>query len=352
LDHRKVLSPDLVLPKSEKLPEITLTFDQALMTITQENLKKDLYYLAGQELEGRMSGKKGNRLAADYIEGKYKSFGLPTVRQRFPVNRWNPGPQNETGDSYSENVFAWIDGQDPVLKDEIVVIGAHFDHIGYGPRASLANSGKLAIHPGADDNGSGTVSLLSIANAFSKIKASLKRTVVFMSFSGEEMGLVGSKYYCDNPMFPKQSPSISKHVAMINLDMVGYLNQSNQWGRGESVISSDDLTKLIDGLNKKYSFAKSISGQGTGASDHASFYNKKIPVVFLHTGLHSNYHKPSDTPDKINYAGMCEIAKYGFELSWNVIGGITPPVFNHASFKEIKPTNDHCHPGLPFIKGD
>jgi Zn-dependent M28 family amino/carboxypeptidase len=321
-------------PKPDKTPE------QVSASISAAELKAALTHLAGPDLEGRMSGKKGNRLAADYIEGKFKGFGLKTMRQKFPMGRYNPGPKNEQGDDFSENVIGYVEGVDPAVRDQIVVVGAHMDHLGYGPRGSMA-TGRTAVHPGADDNASGTVALMEIARGFSMIKDKVKRTTVFIAFSGEEMGLVGSKYYCGNPLFPAGSPSISKHVAMINMDMIGYLKV----GRSQPVFfnegSSVDLDKAIGELNGKYSFAKSISGRGAGGSDHAPFYNMRVPVVCLHTGQHRLYHTPEDTAERINYDGLEQVTRYAFELCWRVANGQSPPAFNHAGFRVMTYDNDH-----------
>lgn len=317
------------------------TFNDALDSIKEEELKKDLYYLASNELEGRMSGKAGNVIAAKFIKEKFEKLGLETMYHKFNIKRLNPGPKKETGDDFTQNVYAWIPGNDPKYKNEIVVIGAHMDHIGYGP--SMSRSRQIAIHPGADDNASGTVALLEIAEAFSLIKDEIKRTVVFQAYSAEEMGLLGSRYYCDNPVFPIGKPDIQKHIAMINFDMVGYLNKGVYFAGFNEGDSSVELGDIIDVLNKKYVFAKQITSRGTGGSDHASFYNKRIPIAFLHTGGHPYYHTPNDTADKINFNGVEKVARYGFELAWGVVQSENPPKFNNESFKAMSYDHDHGH---------
>lgn len=322
-------------------------FEDAVSSISSQQLKEDLTYLASDELEGRMSGKKGNIVAAEYIKKKFEEFGLPTMYHKFSIERMNPGPKREQGDDFTQNIYAWIEGTDPVLKDQIVVIGAHMDHIGYGPSMSRTPN-KREVHNGADDNGSGTVALLEIAKSFSMLKDTLKRTVVFQAYSAEEMGLIGSRFYCSNPVFPKENPSIQKHVFMLNMDMIGYLGQGQyfvNWSAGDSSI---DIGKFIDELNDKYPFAKRITSRGSGGSDHASFYNKKVPIAFLHTGLHPYYHTPSDDTDRINFEGMEKVARYGFELAWKVVQSENAPQFNLAKFKELPYTHDHGHPEMPF----
>lgn len=317
-----------------------VSFEQALAEISSQDLKDNLYYLASDTLEGRMSGKRGNVTAADFIYEKFKAAGLPTVVQKFPIQRMNPGPKNEVGDNFTQNIYAWIEGKE--FKDEVVVIGAHMDHIGYGPAMSRTPR-RLEIHNGADDNASGTVALLEIAEAFAKVKDQVKRTVVFQAYSAEEMGLIGSRYYCDNPMFPLERPDINKHIFMLNMDMIGYLKQGAYHASWHSGESSVDISNIINKLNQKYEFAKSVTSRGTGGSDHASFYNKKVPIAFLHTGLHPYYHTPDDDADRINYIGLEKITKYAFELSWNVVQSEAKPVFDHAKFVKMNYFHDHGH---------
>lgn len=321
-------------------------YEEAVQAITEARLRAGLYYLCSPELEGRMSGKAGNKLAAEYIKKSFEAAGLPAMYHKFSMPRYNPGPKREAGDDFSNNIYAWVEGTDPTLKNEIVVVGAHMDHLGYGPKGSMAPR-RLEIHPGADDNASGTVALMEIARSFAMLKNRVKRTVVFMAFSGEEMGLVGSKFYCDHPVFPKNGPAMSKHVAMINMDMIGYLKGGSFRAEFGNEGSSVDLDRFIGDLNGRYTFAKTISGRGAGGSDHAPFYNKRVPVVCLHTGQHRAYHTPDDTPDKINYKGLEQVARYGFELAWRCGAGDVRPVFDNARFVPMQMDHDHGEP-VPF----
>lgn len=329
-------------PKKE--PEIKYTEKEALESITEEDCKKHVYKLASDELEGRMSGKKGNVLAAEYIESEFKKYGLQTMYDKFNIRRTNPGPKNEVGDDFTQNIYAWIEGEDEELKNEIVVIGAHMDHIGYGP--GMSRSRKIEIHNGADDNASGTAALLEVAQAISKLKP--KRTIVFQAYSAEEMGLIGSRHYVNNPKFPLNNPDIKKHVAMINMDMVGYLNKGYHYAAFLDANSSVDLEKNINELNDKYNFARKITAKGGGGSDHASFYNKRIPVAFLHTGGHPYYHTPEDDADKLNYKGLELVSKYAFELVWKIAEKHERPKFNEVKFKELSYAHDHGNPDMPF----
>jgi hypothetical protein len=333
------IKPKIDVPKK-------LTVLDALEKIDESELKRNLEYLSSNDLEGRMSGKKGNKIAADFMKKKFESFGLPTEYHKFPIKRMNPGPKNEIGDEFTQNVYAWIEGNDPELKSEVVVVGAHMDHIGYGPTMSRSNS-QLKIHPGADDNASGSVALLEIAEAFSVLKDQTKRTVVFMAFSAEEMGLKGSLHYVKNPLFPRDNPNLSKHIFMLNMDMVGHLSK-NKTVAFDDASSSIDIGELIKKFSDKYYFAKKITLRGASGSDHAPFYNRKVPVAFLHTGLHEYYHTPKDTADRINYEGLEKVAKYGFELTWEVCNKVSKPEFDYGSFSEMDYSHDHGHKDSPF----
>ena len=314
------------------------TIESSLAKISSQSAKRTVEFLASDELEGRMSGKKGNVRAASFVKDALESYGYRCSFQKFPISRVNPGPNKEEGDDFTQNVLAWSEGKDPSARDEVVVVGAHMDHIGYGPRMSNA-PGKMKIHPGADDNASGTAALLEIAKCLSNLEN--KRTILFIAFSAEEMGLLGSKYYVEHPTLPESAPSIKKHIFMLNMDMVGYLKK----GRIKAALSSDsssvDITRYIGELGEKYPFAKGITTRSSGGSDHASFYNKRIPVAFLHTGGHDYYHTPLDTPDRLNYEGIEDVSKYASELVWKVCQESRTPVFNHADFKPMQTDHDH-----------
>jgi hypothetical protein len=313
------------------------TFDQAVSEINEGDLKKHMNYLCADGLEGRMSGKKGNRLSAEYVEKQLSGYGMKTKRQRFSISRANPGPKNETGDDWCENIIGWIEGNDSALKEEVMVVGAHMDHIGYGPQWSSARNQGLKIHPGADDNASGTTGLLEIARAHGKMKRQIKRTTIFIAFSGEEMGLIGSRHYCNNPLFPESNPSISKHIFMLNMDMIGRLNSGKtEVGFGDTEQINPDLKGAMQELSAKYPFAREITGSGSGGSDHASFAAKRVPVCILHTGQHAQYHTPQDTVDRINFTGMTKVVKYATELAWLIGQGARPKAYSGNELKTPK----------------
>jgi hypothetical protein len=207
------------------------------------------------------------------------------------------------------NVAFVVDGTDKDLKREAIVIGAHYDHLGRGGAGSLeANSTE--IHHGADDNASGTAALIELAREFASSKSN-KRTLIFVAFSGEEEGLLGSKYYVNNPSWP-----LDRTVAMINLDMVGRLTKDklNVGGVGTATEFRSLVEKMNadDGKRTRIApkFELALNDDGFGPSDHSSFYGKKVPVLFYFTGTHTDYHKPSDTADKINYKGLDKVMSF------------------------------------------
>lgn len=201
-----------------------------------------------------------------------------------------------------KNVVGVLEGTGP-LADETIVIGGHYDHLGYGGAGSLAFNSQ-DIHNGADDNASGTSMVMEMARRLAAQPDPLPRRVVFMLFSAEERGLLGSQHYVDNPLYP-----LNKTVAMINFDMVGRLNETNDvtvYGTG----TSPTFEAIVDGLGKAAGFNIKKIKDGSGPSDHQSFYLKDIPVLFFFTGTHRDYHRPSDDAETINIAGMGRIANY------------------------------------------
>jgi hypothetical protein len=213
----------------------------------------------------------------------------------------------------TQNVVGMIEGSDPVLKDEIIVIGAHYDHLGMGGPGSGSREPKTdAVHNGADDNASGVAGIIEIAERLSAGKNELKRSIVVVAFGAEEMGLLGSKYFVNNPII-----DLDKVVAMFNFDMIGRLNDKNSiaiGGTGTSVESEDLLNKYLDEYGMKASFSR----EGFGPSDHASFYAEDITVFFISTGAHQDYHTPQDDIEFINFEGQKSVSDFSFELIMDV----------------------------------
>src|SRR5262245_50483563 len=198
------------------------------------------------------------------------------------------------------NIIGALPGSDPALKNEWVVVGAHYDHLGLGDSHSLAPSLIGQIHHGADDNASGSSGVIEVANVVSKDKAAFKRSILFMTFAGEELGLLGSNYFVNHPTIPLENV-----MGMINLDMIGRV--TNDLLFVEGVGTSPQFKPWIEEFNKSVGLKVDYSNSGFGGSDHMSFNIKKIPVIFFFSGLHPDYHKPSDTYDKINAPGAIKV---------------------------------------------
>lgn len=261
------------------------------------------------------------------------------------------------------NVAGILDGSDPVLKKETIVIGAHYDHLGLGGEGSLAPR-EGEIHHGADDNASGVAGMLELARIFSSQRSRPKRTLVFIAFSGEEEGLLGSNYYVDHPIVP-----LGNTVAMINMDMIGRLQEkklivggvgtAQGWRdlvtRGNLDNQPIALAQLANpdrpqrkvtpvvGANGQMTsaivhpqrFALTLNEDGYGPSDHSSFYAKQIPVLFFWTGTHADYHKPSDTAEKIDYEGEAQILRLVAHIVRETAESDKRPVFMVAKSEPV-----------------
>jgi len=282
----------------------------------QNQIKDDVIFLSSDSLEGRETGKKGEKIAAEYIKKRFVEFGLDPAGssdyyQNFNFkNNTNPHEEKkfttEEADSSitATNVIGYINNN----AKNTIVIGAHYDHLGYGNENSLHRSEKSKIHNGADDNASGVAMLIDLANKlqFGKIIAK-NNNYLFIAFSGEEIGLLGSNYFTKNPTI-----DISNINYMINMDMVGRLKKEDSslaiYGTGTSPI----FTQTINSNNSKFKIIQKESG--VGPSDHTSFYLNDIPVLHFFTGQHEDYHKPSDDYQKINFEGMHMISDYIFSI--------------------------------------
>jgi aminopeptidase YwaD len=204
----------------------------------------------------------------------------------------------------TKNVVGFLEGQDAMLKSQMIVIGAHYDHLGYGGEGSGSlKPDTVAIHHGADDNASGVAGMLELAQAFASNKSEVKRSLLFISFSGEELGLLGSSYYVKNPIFP-----LDRTICMINMDMIGRLRDKALIVYG--IGTSPGFEALVRKYDADSSFALKLNKDGYGPSDQSSFYAKRIPVLFFFTDIHPDYHRPSDTYDKLDYGGEQRVVQF------------------------------------------
>jgi hypothetical protein len=304
-------------------------------TIIVEDLERHLNVLASDSLEGRETGKKGQKMAADYIMNHFKDIGIPpykknTYYQKFKVKSKGHICKCEDCDVgfvkklfgkkkriKGENVLGYIEGAD--LKEELIIITAHYDHL--GKHDSL-------VFNGADDDGSGTAATLEIAEAFMLAKKAGKgprRSVLIMPVSGEEKGLLGSKYYTENPIYP-----LKNTIANLNIDMIGRLDDWHDTANYVYLIGADRLSQelhdISEQVNKKYirlnldyKFNEEDDpNRYYCRSDHYNFAKNNIPVIFYFNGVHEDYHKTTDTVEKIDFKKTETITRLVFLTAWEL----------------------------------
>jgi Peptidase family M28/PDZ domain len=266
-----------------------------------QQIHVDVVYLASDDLEGRETGSQGEKLAADYISRRMQRVGLRPAGDQgswFQSFQFSSNPhENKTADKTGTNVLGFLDRK----AKKTVILGAHYDHLGYGHSGGSLAPNDHSIHNGADDNASGIASLLWLAENLAGDKK-LKVNVLFIAFSGEELGLYGSKAVAAKAGFePKEI------MAMINMDMVGRLNAEKSIAIG-GVGTSKEWKEMLERC-KPAGFNFNMTESGIGPSDHTSFYLKDIPVLFFFTGQHTDYHKPSDDSRLVNHVGILEISR-------------------------------------------
>ena len=270
----------------------------------------DIKYLSDDRLAGRMTGTPGADSAAAYLARRFAHVGLQPGAggwfQAFTVAKTAPvAQQAHVGGLRGNNVIGVLPGRDPVLRNEAIIVGAHYDHLGVGGFGSLDPDSTGRVHNGADDNASGAAMLIQIAARLAV--APPARTVVFIAFSGEELGLLGSSYYVKQPVYP-----LSTTRAMINLDMVGRLRQSRLIVYGSR--TAKEFPALLDSLNWYAGFDLKAQGDGYGPSDQSSFYAAGLPVLHLFTDLHEDYHRSTDDWEKINLDGFKRVSDFAAGL--------------------------------------
>ena len=293
-----------------------------LNTITAEDLKTHLYIVAADSMEGRETGSVGQKKAGVYLINQYKKNNIPfpkgatTYYQPIPASYLNKKYGEKLGDS--ENIWAFIEGSEK--PNEILVISAHYDHVG---------TKDNEVYNGADDDGSGTVALLEIAQAFEIAKKEghgPKRSILFLHVTGEEHGLHGSRYYSENPLFP-----LANTVADVNIDMIGrrdalhadtnnyvYIIGANRLSSELDHISATMNQKYV-GLDLDYRFNDPKDpNHFYERSDHYNFAKFGIPSVFFFNGVHADYHKKSDEPNKIEYDALEKRTQLAFVIAWEL----------------------------------
>ena len=301
-----------------------------LNTISKDNLKTNLDIVASNEMEGRETGSKGQKKAGNYLVSQYKKAGISFPKgatsyyQTVPATFLNAQYNENLPDS--ENIWAFIEGSEK--PDEIIVISAHYDHVGI-------KKGK--VFNGADDDGSGTVAVLEIAKAFQIAKNEghgPKRSILFLHVTGEEHGLHGSRFYSENPLFP-----LANTITDINIDMIGRRDEAHAGSNNYVyVIGANRLSTDLDNictlanakytnleLDYKYNDPKDPN-HFYERSDHYNFAKNGVPSVFLFNGVHADYHKPTDSPDKIEYDALTKRAQFAFVTAWELANRTERPI--------------------------
>jgi hypothetical protein len=227
-------------------------------------------------------------------------------------------------------VVGFIEGSDPILKNEFIVIGAHYDHLGMGgPNSSSRMPDTTAIHYGADDNASGVSSILEVAASIKGLKTKPKRSIIIVAFGAEELGLVGSKQFFKNPLV-----DVKKIKAMLNLDMVGRMRPDKALSVG-GCGTALEFEPLLNILEPKSKMKFSRNTDGYGPSDHASFYMEGIPVLYFSTGAHSDYHTPFDTYEKLDYNSMKLVANFTYQITVLLANRTAPLTYKETGSKPM-----------------
>ena len=288
-------------------------------SITSKELKEHLYTFASDEFQGRETGEPGQKMAAEYLKKEYKALSIVSPLGGDDYFQEVPSKMFRGSVKDSENVLAYIQGSEK--PNEILVISSHYDHVGMDDEGNVFN--------GADDDGSGTVAVLEIAEAFAKARKdgfTPKRSVLFLNVTGEEKGLIGSKFYTDNPVF-----ALSQTVADLNIDMIGRTDEAHKKNDnyvyliGSDKLSSE-LHKLSEEVNAKYTNLdldytyndEKDPNRFYYRSDHYNFAKNNIPIIFYFNGVHADYHKMTDTPDKIRYDLLEKRARLVFLTAWEI----------------------------------
>lgn len=275
--------------------------------ITENEIRDHLLFLASEKNAGRYPGTKANRKVVKYLKKDFKKQKLipfeKGYKQNFKARLRVEKGENEKSLVKTCNVVGYLEGNDPILKNEYIILGAHYDHLGLGGPSSKSDK-KNTIHYGADDNASGTAALLEIAEKIASNKQDLKRSVIFIAFGAEEQGLLGSHYFVENPLVP-----ISQIKLMLNMDMVGRLNAENHVYMGGAGTFPNGVS-FMQNLGESLGLKPIVHAGSVGGSDHVSFYKKNISVLGMHTGGHPQYHTPEDITDSINISGEKQVCEY------------------------------------------
>ena len=326
---------------------LSLAFAFVVQTYAQKqaDMRQAVKYLASQELGGRYPGTAGDTLASEFIVDKLRSLKLKPFKGKKAKDYYHDFTYTKKDKEVAtHNIIAVLPGKDKRLRNEYIVVGSHYDHLGMGGEGSGSRRpDTLGVHPGADDNASGDAVVLELAKHFKKVRS--PRSIIFMFFGAEEQGLIGSKNFIEwmkkEDAQRKRLPAdIKGIVAMVNLDMVGRMRDNALSVSGTG--TSSEFKAIAEEVAAQTNLNISCTPDGYGPSDQASFVAADIPVLFLTTGGHMEYHTPDDVPSTLNYDGMQQTLEYTQELVARLASMPQTPDFinvpgsstmKHAKFK-------------------
>ncbi len=308
----------LLTPALAGAVERSTSYVAAMASIHDSELISHVDYLADDRLKGREPGHRGGRQAGDYLAQQFHQCGLQGAGD-------DGGYFQNFAPNY-RNVLAILRGSDPELARELVIVGAHYDHVGYGSKKT--SRGEIGfIHNGADDNASGTAAVVELAEAFTMLPVAPRRSVLFACFDAEEIGLYGSKHWVAKP-----NVALANVAAMVNLDMVGRLRDDRLIVFGTR--TGYGLRRLVSLQNVDPGLVLDLSWDLKRNADHYIFYEQRVPVLFFHTGLHDDYHTPDDDADRINTAGMGRVTRLVFGTAYELAEAAERPRFRPEAGSE------------------
>ncbi len=287
-------------------------------SITAAEMRRHVEVLAGDAFEGRAAGSRGGHAAAVYLAQQFEKYKL--------AGGASPTSYFQVFSNQYRNLLGLLEGSDPTLREQVIVVSAHYDHVGYGN--SQNSYGPIGyIHNGADDNASGDAGLLELVEAFTKLEQRPKRSILFAMWDGEEGGLLGSKHWVANPTLP-----LSRVAFMVNMDMIGRLTKDGVKVFGSR--SGRGLRRLVSMQNQAGNLKLDFDWDMKRDSDHWSFFERGIPILMFHTGLHGDWHRPSDDVEKLDFDGMQRIGRTMFGVINELANEPELPKFRQASRQE------------------
>ena len=307
----------LALASSVLAAEKNTAYQAALHSIVAEEMGRTVDELASPKFEGREAGTPAGHAAGDYLVEQFRKLPLRPAGA-------GQGYFQPFGNNY-RNILALLPGSDPVLKEQVIVVGAHYDHLGRVRQRE--NSTLGTYYPGADDNASGTSGVVELARAFAAMPVAPRRSILFMCFDGEEKGLLGSKHWTADPTIP-----LARVKFMLNFDMIGALRAQRVLVFGSRTAAG--LRRMASLSNQDGGLTLDFSWVLKGNADHYSFCERGIPVLFLHTDLHDRYHRPTDVAEKINRDGMAQVGRLALAIVYEMAESPAFPAWRAAARAE------------------